>query len=155
MSNVSLVNKVRESPQKPEPDGYLWASTKTVILGDFYDDPTIFGLGVRAGVGCIPVLGQLMDLSDTAAWVILAYERGIDDEEVMLNGAILFIGYVPGVGDVLRNLLKALVGNEALPPSVTSRFAVSLRQRECPWLPIRSLLLQESRGLLQSLRGPL
>ncbi len=116
MGNNSIVQNARNhasDEEKPDPDGYLWASTKTVLLGDFYEDPTIFGLGVRAGVGCIPGVGQLMDFSDTAAWTVLAYERGPDDPEVKLNGAILFIGYVPGVGDVLRAVLKSLVSNRA------------------------------------------
>ena len=115
MSNVSLVENVADQVQgEASSDSYAWGTVKTVLMGDFYDDPTILGLGIRAAVGCVPVVGQVMDLADTGAWICLAYEKGIDDTEVMLNGLILFVGYVPGAGDVLRNLMKGLVSNSAV-----------------------------------------
>jgi len=92
----------------PEQDGWAEGTLKTILLGDFYQNPTFTGLAVRATVSAIPYLDQAADLQDTGAWVILCREKGLEDLEVKIGGLLLGIGWIPTVGSVGKGVLRAL-----------------------------------------------
>ena len=56
----------------------------------------------------VPGLDQLADVQDTAAWVLLCRDEGLESSEVRLNGLLLGIGWIPVIGSVGKGVLKAL-----------------------------------------------
>ncbi len=95
---------IRSTPE----DGWGEATIKTVLMGDFYENPTLTGLGVRAVVSSIPVLDQVADAQDVAAWIVTCRDKGLDSLEVKLGGLLLGIGLIPSLGSLAKGVLKAL-----------------------------------------------
>jgi hypothetical protein len=93
---------------QPEEDGWAEGTIKSILLGDFYENPTFTGLAVRATVSAIPYVDQVADVQDTAAWVLLCRDKGFDDLEVKIGGLLLGIGWIPTIGSVGKGVLKAL-----------------------------------------------
>ncbi len=98
----------------PEEDGWGEATIKTVLMGDFYKNPTLTGLGVRAVVTSIPVLDQLADAQDIAAWVIQCRDEGMGSLQVKLGGLLLGIGLIPTIGSAGKAVLKSLDSNAGI-----------------------------------------
>ncbi|MBW2734368.1 MAG: RHS repeat protein, partial [Deltaproteobacteria bacterium] len=98
----------RVKPQRPKQDSAAERTIKTVILGDFYEDPTLFGLACRAGVSMLPVVDQIADVQDIAAWVCLARKHGMGHPDVMFNGLFTGIGCIPTVGSFTKGIYKTL-----------------------------------------------
>ncbi|MFM2482048.1 DUF6531 domain-containing protein, partial [Celerinatantimonas sp. YJH-8] len=66
-------------------------------------------------LGCVPVVGQAMDLYFLGDWCWETYE-GKDDAWHWANGALILVGFIPGLGDALKttgqSVLKALKASD-------------------------------------------
>ena len=94
----------------PDPDdgfvAWLWGTIK----GDFEEDPEPSQIVATMGVGFIPVLGQLADLRDVIANVyLLSKDGGWRNGWRWVGLIVTVVGFVPGVGDVLKGCFRFAV----------------------------------------------
>ena len=94
----------------PSPDTgfveWLWGTIK----GDFEDDPEPSQIVATMGVGFVPVLGQLADLRDIVANLyLLSKDEGWRDTWRWIGLVVTLVGFVPGVGDVLKGCFRFAV----------------------------------------------
>ncbi len=95
---------IRDTPE----ESYAERTVRTVLMGDFYENPTIAGIAIRAAVTTIPGVDTVADLQDTGAWVLLCRDKGLDDLVVKINGLLLGIGWIPAAGSVAKAVLRVL-----------------------------------------------
>ncbi|QCR07125.1 DUF6531 domain-containing protein [Brenneria rubrifaciens] len=78
------------------------------------DDNAAFMMLCQVVLGCVPVVGQALDLFFIGEWCWKTYENPalLDDNLHLADGALCVIGVVPGLGDAIkvvgRAILKAL-----------------------------------------------
>ena len=94
----------------PDPEGGFVAWLWGTIKGDFEPDPDPSQIVATMGVGFVPVLGQIADLRDVVANVyLLSKDEGWKDTLRWIGLVVTLVGFVPGVGDVLKGCFRFAV----------------------------------------------
>lgn len=76
-----------------------------LIEGDFNEDPSASQIIIGTVIGCIPVVGQIMDVRD----IVANLKKLADDPEDALLWVVLvvtLIGLVPGAGDLVKGVFR-------------------------------------------------
>lgn len=76
-----------------------------LIEGDFNEDPSASQIIIGTVIGCIPVVGQIMDVRD----IVANLKRLADDpEDALLWVALVvtLVGLVPGAGDLVKGVFR-------------------------------------------------
>lgn len=79
-----------------------------LIEGDFNEDPSASQIIIGTVIGCIPVVGQIMDVRD----IVANLKRLADDpEDALLWVALVvtLIGLVPGAGDLVKGVFRLVL----------------------------------------------
>ncbi|MFZ1986030.1 MAG: hypothetical protein WAU91_16555, partial [Desulfatitalea sp.] len=83
--------------------GWTWG----MIQGDFNEDPTVGQIITNAVITAIPLVDQVGDARDIAANVkMLAWDKRFKESTVWLGLFFTLIGLVPGLGSLLKGVLK-------------------------------------------------
>ena len=79
------------------------------ILGDFDETPTLWSSISQAAVGFIPYAGQVADMRDTVAALDKLKAANWVDGWAWAQLVLTLIGWVPGLGDIVKGLGKAVL----------------------------------------------
>ena len=108
--DVNAVKRFRELAERIEGDnGDLEAAiikTHHQLAGEASDNSMVIMMVAEIILGCIPVVGQVMDVKDCAVWLYdgCTGAEGADFSDPLYLGmsALCFIGFVPGLGDAIK-----------------------------------------------------
>ncbi|OOE77138.1 DUF6531 domain-containing protein [Salinivibrio sp. ML290] len=87
--------KQKEAVQK------MYSSLAGETAGMAQDNPALL-LFVEIALGCVPVVGQAIDLYDLGDWSWRTYEQESLDNWHWAEGTLIAIGFVPGLGDAAK-----------------------------------------------------
>ena len=76
-----------------------------LIEGDFNDDPTAAQIIIGTVIGCIPVIGQIMDVRDICA-NLKKLHKAPEDALLWVGLVVTLIGLVPGAGDLVKGVFR-------------------------------------------------
>lgn len=79
------------------------------VLGDFKQNPTIWNTIGQIAVGFVPYAGQVADMRDTVASIDKLRKAGWRDPWEWVNLGLTLVGWVPGLGDVVKGLGRGAV----------------------------------------------
>lgn len=80
------------------------------LQGDFNEDPTFWNVASQIGVGLVPFAGQVADIRDLLAAMDEMFDekkQGYKKITSWINLVLILVGFVPGVGDLVKGLGKA------------------------------------------------
>lgn len=80
------------------------------LQGDFNEDPTFWNVASQVAVGLVPFAGQVADIRDLLAALdemFDAKKQGYKKVSSWINLVLILVGFVPGVGDLVKGLGKA------------------------------------------------
>jgi len=81
------------------------------ILGDFKENPTIWNTIGQIVVGFIPYAGQVADVRDLVASLKkIIYDGKYNDPWEWFNLILVIIGFIPGVGDIIKAVGRGAKG---------------------------------------------
>jgi hypothetical protein len=79
------------------------------IKGDFNEDPTFWNVCSQIAVGLVPYAGQVADIRDLLAALDEMFDekkQGYKKVSSWINLVLVLVGFVPGVGDLVKGLGK-------------------------------------------------
>jgi hypothetical protein len=77
------------------------------VIGDFEEDPTGWEMVGQIATGFVPYAGQVADIRDLAANWKKLHESGYKDGWAWFAVVLTLIGFVPGIGDIIKGAGKA------------------------------------------------
>lgn len=80
------------------------------LQGDFNEDPTFWNVVSQIGVGLVPYAGQVADIRDLLAAIDEMFDekkQGYKKVTSWINLVLVLVGFVPGIGDLIKGLGKA------------------------------------------------
>jgi F0F1-type ATP synthase membrane subunit b/b' len=80
------------------------------VVGDFKENPTIWNTIGQVAIGFVPYAGQVADIRDLVANVKKLHETGYKDPDAWINLVLTGIGFIPGVGDIIKAVGKGSKG---------------------------------------------
>jgi F0F1-type ATP synthase membrane subunit b/b' len=80
------------------------------VVGDFKENPTIWNTIGQVAIGFVPYAGQAADIRDLVANVKKLHETGYKDPDAWINLVLTGIGFIPGVGDIIKAVGKGSKG---------------------------------------------
>ncbi|MDP2571933.1 RHS repeat-associated core domain-containing protein [Vibrio penaeicida] len=86
----------------------IHTSLAAEVAGQSQDNSTIL-LFCQIALGFVPVVGQAMDLYDLGDWGWKTYEGNDLDTWHWASGALIGIGFVPGLGDAVKKTGNAVI----------------------------------------------
>lgn len=76
-----------------------------LIEGDFNEDPSAAQIIIGTVIGCIPVIGQIMDVRDICA-NLKKLNKDPEDALLWVGLVVTLIGLVPGAGDLVKGVFR-------------------------------------------------
>lgn len=76
-----------------------------LVEGDFNEDPSASQIIVGTVIGCIPVIGQIMDVRDIVANV-KKLDDDPDDTLLWVALVVTLVGLIPGAGDLVKGVFR-------------------------------------------------
>lgn len=76
-----------------------------LIEGDFNEDPSASQIIIGTVIGCIPVIGQIMDVRDIVANVKRLGDEP-DDTLLWVALVVTLVGLIPGAGDLVKGVFR-------------------------------------------------
>ncbi len=80
------------------------------ILGDFKENPTIWNTIGQIAMGFVPYAGQVADIRDLIASIKKLHQSGWKDGWEWFNLVLVIIGFIPGIGDLIKAGGRGLKG---------------------------------------------
>ena len=81
------------------------------ILGDFKENPSIWNTIGQIAIGFVPYAGQVADIRDLIASLKkIIFEGGYKSGWEWFNLVLVVIGFIPGVGDIIKAAGRGLKG---------------------------------------------
>ncbi|WP_068713411.1 RHS repeat-associated core domain-containing protein [Vibrio tritonius] len=95
------------------------------LAGHAQDNSAIL-LFCQIALGFVPVVGQAMDLYDLGDWGWRTYEGNQLDNWHWAEGALVLVGFVPGLGDATKKTGKAIINALKKSDSRSIQFAIKV-----------------------------
>ena len=88
----------------------LWDSFLGALQGEFNEEPSIRSIFIDMGLNLVPIVGQAMDARDIIACLDkLVRQKRHQEIMVWVTLVLTAIGCVPGAGDVIKSIGKAII----------------------------------------------
>ncbi len=88
----------------------LWDSFLGALQGEFNEEPSIRSIFIDMGLNLVPIVGQAMDARDIIACLEkLVRQKRHQEIMVWVTLVLTAIGCVPGAGDVIKSIGKAII----------------------------------------------
>ena len=88
----------------------LWDSFLGALQGEFNEEPSIRSIFIDMGLNLVPIVGQAMDGRDIIACLDkLVRQKRHQEIMVWVTLVLTAIGCVPGAGDVIKSIGKAII----------------------------------------------
>ena len=88
----------------------LWDSFLGALQGEFNEEPSIRSIFIDMGLNLVPIVGQAMDARDIIACLDkLVRQKRHQEIMVWVTLVLTAIGCVPGAGDVIKYIGKAIL----------------------------------------------
>ena len=88
----------------------LWDSFLGALQGEFNEEPSIRSIFIDMGLNLVPIVGQAMDGRDIIACLEkLVRQKRHQEIMVWVTLVLTAIGCVPGAGDVIKSIGKAII----------------------------------------------
>ena len=130
------VEILREPTRNPDLDlnesdyGVIWGA----LLGDFNENPTVAQTVLNTAISMIPLVDQALDARDlTAAFYKMIRLERYDDEWEWLGVALLLVGFIPGIGSLIKGVFKLF-------------FDALKKNRVVKWLEVMDAFNSVSKG---------
>ena len=88
----------------------LWDSFMAALQGEFNEEPSVRSIFIDMGLNLVPIVGQAMDGRDIIACLDkLVRQKRHQEIMVWVTLVLTAIGCVPGAGDVIKSIGKAII----------------------------------------------
>ena len=106
----SLTSEPTLSQAVDEDKESLWDSFLGALQGEFNEEPSIRSIFIDMGLNLVPIVGQAMDARDIIACLDkLVRQKRHQEIMVWVTLVLTAIGCVPGAGDVIKSISKAII----------------------------------------------
>jgi hypothetical protein len=79
-----------------------------LVQGDFKEDPSAAQIIIGTAIGCIPIVGQIMDVRDICA-NLQKIKKDPQDVLLWVGLVVTLIGLVPGAGDLVKGVFRFIL----------------------------------------------